>query len=203
MERAHRIPGSIGPGSLLTVVSFNDGSPMVWGATVRSTDPFFVNLHEDPALRPGAEVLVIVQTAGEITRTEAKMLSKRFVGSLWVLELEGGEWKTEERRRSPRSSCHYTARLRVPSVQGTANFDAAIAEFTDIGLGGGWIHTPALLPVGALVEWKIVFDGDAAAEGLALVARSSEELGGMALEFVEFFGNSRVLLEEVLQERAA
>lgn len=203
MEQYNPLPGSIGPGSLMTIVAFEDGSPKVWAGSVRSVDPFSINLNVDPELEKDQTVLLVAQAGGEVVRSEASFLSRHHVGSSWVLEFEAKNWGIEERRKSMRHPCQVRTRLRVAGDEADPDFEAAIAEFTDIGLGGGWIQSPFILPVGSLLHWKLLMKDKSYAEGLALVARSSEELGGMGVEFVEFFGNSRYVIGELISNHAA
>ncbi len=203
MEHCNTLPGSIGPGSLMTIVTFEDGSPKVWAGTVRTILPFAINLNEDPMLAKEQVVLLLAQVGGEIVRAEARYQQRNFVGNSWVLEFEPSDWGIEERRKTMRHPCQVRTRLRVAGDDEHSDFEAAIAEFTDIGLGGGWIQSPFVLPVGSLLHWKLLMKDKSYAEGLALVARSSEELGGMGVEFIEFFGNSRSVVAELISPQAA
>ncbi|MBX7135428.1 MAG: hypothetical protein K1X67_22395 [Fimbriimonadaceae bacterium] len=190
-------------GSLITVVAQQDGSPMAIPGTLRSYSPLMISIPFEGGIRRGEMVLLLGHNNLSVLKADALVQKISKSGSQWMLTLAADQWESTNRRRAERASVNLPVKLAaIGDAKSELILDRFSGEFLELSQAGGWVKATQVMPPGTLLQWQCSIN-NAAARGLALVVRASEEESAMALEFVEFSGSAYGVLSSYLLDQAA
>ena len=148
------------------------------------------------------DVLLVWHSEDHITKGEAVAVSIEPWKTGYQIEVKQTALTESDRRVYPRFPISTPVSLRsISEVREATVIALSQGQTKDISLGGAWIEVQPLVPLGSIVECHISIDGKTI-QALALVAHENPNRGGNGLEFIEFYGQSREILEEALKKSA-
>jgi hypothetical protein len=195
--------GFVRLGSVATLVTFALGRPKAYIVTLARLDPLEIILQEDPKLQEGEACLVVSQRESKIYHVDADVRTCNKYGDHWKVSADSYGWQKQERRKYPRIATDIPGALEMlHDSNDSVTAVRLVGRFADLSLGGGRFECSEPAPAGSLVHWSCKLPGGDTARGLGVVARVLKD-GAMGLEFVDFIGASRIMLEAFFLDKAA
>jgi hypothetical protein len=180
------------------------GRPMAVNCLVTAESPAKL-FSKDPRL-VGLEfpqsVILVWHADDHVTKGEAVAISIEPWKTGYSIEVQQTEATKTDRRIYPRYPIDAAVSLRsISEVRESTIIALSQGSTRDVSLGGTWIEVQPLVPLGSVVECHLNIDGNIV-QALALVAHENPNRGGNGLEFIEFYGDDRAKLEELLKKSA-
>lgn len=191
-------------GEQLTLVATIDGVPYSDQVTVCETEPFVVEAPADwcRLLRRTWKAILLRPHAGGFTRAEVEVVSLSKFRNTHRIGLTTPQWEASDRRRYPRFPLQTSVALRSVSESSEGvQIETVVAVTEDLSVGSAWVKTNQILPAGTVVQVEVSITGHIC-RMLGFVVRDEPERMGFAVEFLDFVGSSRYLLNEFLQNAA-
>ncbi len=180
------------------------GRPMAVHCVVTSEAPTYLFTKDQRILNveyPQSVVLVWHRDE-QIMKGEGRVVEVHPWKNGNVLEIRQTVTHDIDRRIYPRFPIETSVSLRaVADVSGATVISLCQGSTKDISLGGAWIDVQPTVPMGSIVECKFNFFGEEIGT-LAIVAHENPNRGGNGLEFLDFYGDSKDKLNQLLKRAA-
>ncbi len=205
MESLYQNGVNLTLGASVTAVFHNEGRPSAIFCTVHSEAPFFLSAEIEgvgPLTLPST-VMLLCHLDGKLYRGEAEAVSAFPKGDQLLIELRLVKWEDVNRRRYPRFVASVPVALRaVTDRTGEAVISLYQGSTVDISYGGAWVLVQPQVLAGSLVEFQATLPSGQKVKALGVVAHTDEQRNGVGIEFLDFTGNSEVILREFLPQAA-
>ena len=186
---------------MLTFVVHIDGTPHSEQVTVLDAEPFVVEAHASwcRMLRKGMRIVLLRPFDGHFAKAEVELVSINKFRNTFRLGFEVPAWLATDRRKFPRFEIRTALELRqiTESADGIY-FESARATTEDISAGGAWVVSEKEPTAGTVVQVELNLNGHLC-RVLGVVVRNEEGRKGFAIEFLDFIGSSRYVLNEFLR----
>lgn len=190
-----------GPSAACSFVCYIERVPTVFVGTLLNDSGWVVEVGDSCAasLKPGMPVMVLVQAGSNFGRLETSVSWAKRFGSQWRIGLADAVWEEFDRRRHPRYSAQVPVALRIIGEKNRqVQFEEVDVQSRDISLGGVWVDSDTLLPIGTLVQVVLHLRPQETVRMLGAVAWSEDSGNGFGIEFIEYVGGARYYLHTFL-----
>lgn len=188
-------------GQMLTFVVHIDGTPHSEQVTVLDVEPFVVEAHASwcRLLRRGMRVVLLRPFEGHFAKAEVELVSINKFRNTYRVGFESPSWLATDRRKFPRFEVETALEIRqiTESLDGI-RFESARAMTEDLSAGGAWVVSELEPVAGTVVQVELNLNGHLC-RVLGVVVRNEPNRKGFAIEFLDFIGSSRYVLNEFLR----
>lgn len=190
----------LSPGDSVTVIWFEDGSPHTRPASLVSNTHTQVAFQSEPAIAKGTWLILVAQLDGQIFRAEGHCGPLICQSGLWTVSMGQVAWTQADRRQSHRIPIELPVSASI--IDQEADFQDFVGHTVDLSDSGAMMELPVQPPLHSLVRWELQIPRGRRASGLGMVTRHDDG-SRVGLQFVEYMGNSRSLIADLLYDRAA
>lgn len=190
----------LGPGDAVTVLWFRDDMPHTGTASVLCSSQNKLAFNAEPDIKKDTWLILLARSEGRIFRAEGHCGPVVNQSGLWVTSLGKLNWTQADQRKSQRMPIELPITIKV--LDASSKFQDFLGHTIDLSDCGALVRLPFSPPLHSLLRWELQLPQGPNASGLAMVARVAGELE-VGLDFVEYVGNSRSLIAELLYDRAA
>jgi hypothetical protein len=192
-------------GQSVSVLFYVEDRPVAVNGSVTNLDPFTITSGDSSAewLSDSRRAMLIARNDSEFSKAEAE-LKATCDGATWTIVAADFGWEQVDRRRYPRYEVQIPVTVRAVIESGnTAELKYLQATTEDLSLGGAWLKSEQKLPSGILVECQVNLPNGANLRVLSTIRWADTlEKTGFGVEFLDFLGGSRQLLQQYLAQAA-
>ncbi len=192
-------------GEAIAVVTYSDETARLTHGVIVGSHPLAVRMpeQEEMSYAPEGRVMLIVKGKTPQWRARTTIARSDAEGTTVLVEFADFEWELEDRRKYPRVAVAVPVELKlVHEQEDSLSFTEARGSTIDLSLGGAAVHTDTPVPVGTLVEFRWTPADGKTVRSLAVVLHQKPEANCIGIEFVNFIGEGRNALKQLLQEAA-
>lgn len=192
-------------GQSISVLFYVEDRPVAVNGSVTNLSPFTITSGDSSAewLTESRRAMLIARNEAEFSKAEAE-LRATCEGSTWTIVADDFGWEQVDRRRYPRYEVQIPVTVRAVIESGnTAELRYLQATTEDLSLGGAWLKSDQKLPSNILVECQVSLPNGSNLRVLSTIRWADTlEKTGFGVEFLDFLGGSRQVLQQYLAQAA-
>jgi hypothetical protein len=190
-------------GEFVTFVYTDGDTPHVAYARVESDSPLSVLLPAGgwcDGLEPGERVSLVHKDGIVGSHADATIGKVTRYGLSLVVQLENAVWESFDRRRSDRHEVSLQSEITLvsDSPDSQAGFDRRQCVVTNLSSVGCRVSAGEVLPLSTLLAVNIDCGMSQPLRVLGVVTRHFEDPSGFAVEFFDYVGPTRFMLDDYL-----